>query len=376
MKILLLGDYSNYHACLGVALTRAGHTVTVASDGGGWMNTARSLSLSRPLPGIAGGAALFAKLMFSGRLKGYDIVSIINPSFVRLKPSRLKPLFNRLKRQNGRVFMGSVGTDKAVMDFLKSPDCTLRYNEYFSAPGVPFGPNSSVLTEDSLWQAGAIGDFCEYVYDNVDGVTTALYEYHQAMSRRFPADMLRYAGIPIDPADIQPDIQPGFKPGSRVDEKPNIFLGRHRHRAKFKGTDRLEVAARRVAEEFPDKCSLTIVENIPYDEYCRKLNSADVVLDQIYSYSPATNALLAMAKGKAVVSGGEPEYYDFIGETRLRPIINAVPDDEELYRTIRRLVVNPALIAEAASHGPEFVARHNSADLVARRHLDFWQSKM
>lgn len=374
MKILLLGDYSNYHACLGQALARRGHQVTVASDGGGWMNTAKSLSLNRPLPGKVGGMVLFVKMILDNRLKGYDIVSLISPSFVTLRPPLLKNVFDRLRRNNGKVFLGSVGTDKALMDFLTSPDCSLRYSEYYSSPGNIYLPNKSVLEADSEWQRGQIADLCEYVYDHVDGVTTALYEYQLAMERRVEPDRLAYVGIPVDLDSkhyIYKDVhEDGF------DGKLNLFLGRHSRRKKFKGTDRLEAAARRVVDEFPDKACLTIIEDRPYSEYIGNLKKADIVLDQLYSYSPATNALLAMAAGKIVVSGAEPEYYDFIGEKNLHPIVNAVPDDEKLYETIRSLVADRDKLLLPASQGPEFVAKHNGADVVAARHLDFWTSKM
>lgn len=60
MKILLLGDYSNYHACLGDALRQLGYTVVVASDGGGFMKTEATVALRRRLPGPAGGALLLS----------------------------------------------------------------------------------------------------------------------------------------------------------------------------------------------------------------------------------------------------------------------------------------------------------------------------
>lgn len=368
MKILLLGDYSNYHTCLGQALASQGHHVAVASDGGGWMKTSKTLSLSRRLPGKAGGALLFFKMMSDSRLTGYDIVSLISPSFVTLKPSLLKLVFDKIKKNNGSVFLGSVGTDKAVMDFLTAGDCPLRYNEYYSS-GRIYLPNKEILDKDKLWQTGPIGEFCEYVYDNVDGVTTALYEYHLAMQRRVSADKLAYVGIPIACAGVS------IKKNNSGN-KLNIFLGRHSHRKKFKGSDRLETAAKRVVNELKDRCRLTIVENVRYSSYIEKLSQADIVLDQLYSYSPATNALLALAAGQTVVSGAEPEYYDFIGEESLRPIINAVPDDEQLYRTIKDLVISPHIISKVYHEGPEFVKKHNDASIVAARCIDFWTSKM
>ena len=367
MKILLIGDYSNYHACLGRALADEGHQVTIASSGGGWMKTSNDISLRRPLPGKAGGMLLYTKLLFDSRLKGYDVVSLINPSFAGLRPKRLQVIFNKLKQKNGAVFLGSIGTDKAVMEFLTSADCPLRYSEYYSSKNKIYQPNLPVLEKDNLWRKGEIGDFCEFVYDNVNGVTTAIYEYHLAMERRIPSEKLCYTGIPIYLPEVIDE--------SRKD-KLNIFLGRHSYRKQFKGTDRLEIAARRVTDELSEQCYLTIVEDVPLKSYKEKLGEADIVLDQLYSYSPATNALMAMAKGKVVVSGGEPEYYSFIGEEDMFPVVNVIPDDEEIFNIIKDLVLSPEKVNKAVKEGPVFVKKHNDAVLVAKRHVDFWTSKM
>ncbi|MDE6395111.1 MAG: glycosyltransferase family 1 protein, partial [Duncaniella sp.] len=140
--------------------------------------------------------------------------------------------------------------------------------------------------------------------------------------------------------------------------------------------DRLLAAARRVAERYPDKCTLEIVENIPYAQYIERMRGSHVVLDQLYSYTPATNALLAMAMGLNTVSGGEEDYYHFIGEERLRPIINAEPDDEALYRVIEETVLHPEEIKQRGLEGREFVVKHNDIGVVARRFVDFWTRRL
>lgn len=371
MKILLIGDYSNFHPTLAGALARQGHEVTVASDGCKWMDTARAIDLRRRIKGPIGGALLFARLAAFDSLKGYDVVSLINPSFVTLRPGRLRWLFDRLRRRNGRIFLNACGTDKAYMDMVTAPDCPLRYTEYTNPDGSPNEANAATLASDRLWQQGSIADFCEYVYDHIDGVTTALYEYHLAMRRRFPDDMVAYSGIPIDlaSASVSERVSDG-------DGRISLFLGRDRHRMAFKGTDRLGRQLARVAAEYSGLYRVEIVENLPYAEYINRLGRADVVIDQLYSFTPATNALLAMARGQAVVSGGEPEFYDFIGERELQPIINVVPDDDSIYDTLCGLVTDPSRIAAAKSSGREFVARHNASDVVAGRCLDFWLGRL
>ena len=140
-----------------------------------------------------------------------------------------------------------------------------------------------------------------------------------------------------------------------------------------KGAERLLAAARRVVMEYPGRCTLDVASDIPLDEFMKRLEASHVVIDQLYSYTPATTALMAMAMGKTVLSGGEEDFYKFIDETELRPVVNLDPrDDESIYRAIRDVVLHPELLAERGRKGRAFVERHNSAEVVARRFLDAW----
>lgn len=364
MRILLLGDYSACHLTLGRALTRRGHTVTVATDGGAWMQTERPYDLGRPLLGPAGGALLYARLRWTAPLRGFDVVSMISPAFARLRPARLREIFDRLRRDNGAVFLTAAGTDKAMMDYYLGPGCKLRYTEFTNPDGTPNRRTDAFLAENRRWQQGALAAYCEYVYDSVAGAATTLYEYHLAMEARLGADRTVYTGLPVERVA---DVQPAGKSGPL-----RIMLGRDRHRMPWKGTDRLEQALRAAIARHPGAATLDIVENLPYAEYLRRLDSTDLLVDQLYSYTPALNALLAMARGKAVVSGGEEDYYRFIGERTMRPVFNAEPSESGPDLLCERLVTRPDEVRAAAAEGPAFVSRHNDADLVAGRFLDLW----
>ena len=104
MKILLLGEYSNVHATLAEGLRMLGHDVTVASNGDFWKNYPRDISLVRR-PGRLGGIMLMAKLYaILPRLKGYDVVQLINPMFIELKAGRLFRIYKYLRRHNKKSF--------------------------------------------------------------------------------------------------------------------------------------------------------------------------------------------------------------------------------------------------------------------------------
>ena len=112
---------------------------------------------------------------------------------------------------------------------------------------------------------------------------------------------------------------------------------------------------------------------MPYLDFIRALADADMVCDQLYSYTPATTALLGMAMGVVPISGGEELFYDFIGEDTLRPVFNPDPRDlEGTYARLRALVADRAALRRMSAEAPAFVERHNDAVTVARRFIDFW----
>lgn len=378
MKILLLGDASNFHRTLAIGLRRLGCDVTIASSGSGFMNTPRDIDLRRPFAGKAGGLALWLRLLgpLRHKLRGYDIVSVSNCIFVDLRPTRIRQIFRNLRRDNGKVFLTALGTDLPYIEECLDASSPLRYNEFrlYDSPGPYAVAHPEVIR---AWQSGVLHDWCEEFYDNIDGAVSALYEYHLALSRRLPPEKIAYGGIPVDTSSLKPVILPDLPSPMR------IFLGRHRHRMAEKGTDLFETAIRRALHRNPGKGELVIVENRPYDEYLSLMKSAHVIIDQAYSYTPATNALLSMAYGIPTVSGGEELYYDFIGVSPTpgippgdfdpaRPIINSPTDVDGMTAMFDSILRHPEELSLRGRASRQFVVRHNDCDIVARRFLDFW----
>lgn len=370
LKILLLGDYSNCQRTLATGLRRLGCDVTLVSDGSGWQDCQRDIDISRR-PGKLGGIELYLRLSTTARrhLRGYDIVSVNDPNFVYLRPALLRKVFDRLRRDNDAVFLNAMSYDVPFLDMLAAKDCPLEYSEWFTA-GEPARLYHAAQDEWRKWHSREVADYQKYFYANIDGAVAVLYEYYLALERILPEEKIAYGGIPIDLEAFRPVALP-----EKID-KVRLFLGRHRDRKLIKGSDYLEEAARAVVERYPDKAELIIVENRPFDEFTALLKSAHVVLDQIYSYTPATTALMAMAYGLNVVSGGEPAYYDFIGEKENHPIINAPISLEALTATIEDVVLHPDEIAPRGRASRSFVEKHNECTLVARRYLDLWLSRV
>ena len=370
LKILLLGDTSNFHHTLAAGLRHYGHDVTVASDGTGWMNTARDIDLSRG-DGKLSGAALWYRMRYGSiarRFEGYDIVSLSGTHFARLQPARLWSVFDMVRRANKRVYMTALATDTNHITECLDPASPIAYNEWRvgTSPTLYAAEKAHIAR---AWLDDPLRAYCRHLTDHVDGIVTALYEYHVAASRQsgLPASRIAYGGIPVDLDSI---LYTPYEPAP--DGKVRLFLGYPSARMHEKGAERLLSAARQLVADRPDLYTLDVASDIPLADFKRRLNAAHVVIDQLYSYTPATTALMAMAMGKTVISGAEEAYYDFIGETSLRPVVNVVPDDRAIYETLLGVVTNPGLLAKRGIEGRKFVERHNSATVVARRYLDFW----
>lgn len=378
MKILLLGEYSNVHWTLAEGLRALGHSVTVVSDGDGWKDYPRDINLKRgPLNSHRSTLNyLFDLAKTWPRLRGYDIVQIINPVFLDLRAERIWPFYQYLRRHNGRVFMGAFGIDHYWVRV--GMDCkTFRYSDFNIGSQLRDYPFMHTMIED--WLNGPKGELNQRIADDCDGIITGLYEYEMCYRPFFP-DKTRFIPFPINRSAITPAVtvssgSPEGLQNAFSEGKPlTFFIGIQKDRSYYKGTDIMLVALERLQHDFgEDRVKIIRVENVPFATYQQLMNSSHVLLDQLYSYTPAMNGLLAMAKGLILVGGGEEEQYQLLGENQLRPIINVQPTDQDVYDQIaQRLLSGREDIHQLQLDSIEYIRRHHDHLKVARQYESFY----
>ncbi len=361
MKILLLGEYSNVHNTLASGLRQLGHEVTVISNGDFWKNYPRDIDVART-PGKLGGIKLMLKLWtLLPKMRGYDVVQLINPMFFELKSKRLFFFYRYLRHHNKRVFLGAFG-----MDYYWVYTCTykkpLRYSDFNY--GEKVRTDEPAIKEQQDWLGTAKERLNKLIAQDCDGIITGLYEYHICYQPVFP-DKTKYIPFPI--ASWASDI--------KTNDKLRIFVGISKERSAYKGTDIMLRAAEELAQKYPTKVEVLKAEGVPFAEYQYMMDNSDVILDQLYSYTPAMNALLAMSKGIIVVGGGEPENYEIISETELRPIVNVQPHYDSVYHELEQLILHPERIPELKRQSIEYVRRHHDYLKVARQYEAFYKEK-
>ena len=127
-------------------------------------------------------------------------------------------------------------------------------------------------------------------------------------------------------------------------------------------------AADQICKKYHDKVELIKAESVPFKEYTKMMDDSDIILDQLYSYTPAMNALQAMAKGIICVGGGEPENYEILNEDKLRPIINILPNCQSVYDGLENLVLHPEMIPILKKQSIEYINKHHDYIKVARQY--------
>ena len=364
LKILLLGEYSNVHNTLAQGLRHLGHEVTVASNGDFWKDYPRDIDLVRR-PGKLGGLALLAKVYsLLPKWRDYDIVQLINPMFLELKAERILPIFRYLRRHNKAIVLGAMG-----MDYYWVNECVtrkpLRYSDFNI--GQKVRTDEPALREQPDWLDTPKKTLNKLIAQECDAIVSVLYEYHVCYQPYFP-EKLRFIPLPIGPISPISHIGP-ISPILPL----KLFIGISKGRSAYKGTDIMLRAAEAVAQRHPDRLQIIKAEGLPFDQYQQLLDGSDAMMDQLYSYTPAMNALLAMSKGIIVIGGGEPENYEILGETELRPIINVEPTFESVCHELEQLVLHPERIPELKHQSIEYVKRHHDYLKVARQYEALYQ---
>lgn len=364
MKILLLGEYSNVHATLAEGLKALGHRVVVVSNGDFWKEYPRDISLVRKSSSVTAGIAYTAKLLaILPRLRGYDIVQLINPMFLELKAEHIFKIYHCLRRHNKKVILCGFG-----MDWYWVNTCMtlkpLRYSDFNI--GNQLRDTADTRKEQKDWLHTSKECLNRFIAKDCDGIITGLYEYYACYHPFFPNKTV-FIPFPIKPANQA--CTKMATPG-----KVRFFIGINKSRNTYKGTDIMLEALEALKKKYPDQCDIVRVESVSFNEYQQLMNASDCILDQLYSYTPAMNSLLAMSKGIINIGGGEEENYRILNEKELRPIINVQPNKYDVFVKLEQLIRHQERIPELKKQSIEYVNRHHDYIKIARQYIKIYNN--
>lgn len=376
MRILLVGEYSRLHNSLKEGLTALGHEVTLVGDGDGfknypadyrydasWCNT-KLANIARQgivrlfnfdIARIERGFRFYFLLK---KLKGYDVVQLINETPIKTTVGFEKFLLKKLFKHNQNIFLLCCGTDYLTVQYMLVQKA--RYSVM-----TPYFENPSLIKQYSYMLAyttPAHKKLHDLVQQNINGIIASDIDYLLPMQGQLkflgmvpnPVNTEKLSGVPV-----------------AITDKIVIFLGINRWNQNQKGIRFFEEALAIIRRKYPDSTEVIITENIPYAEYIKIYDRAHILLDQVYGYDQGYNALEAMAKGKVVFTGAETEFMEYY-KLHERVAVNALPDTNAIVSELSWLIENPAEITAIGNRAKDFIEREHNYIISAQMYLDLW----
>ncbi len=379
MKILLAGEYSRLHNSLKEGLEKLGQEVRLVSGGDFFKKFPSDFPVGARLltrPGLRWFRQGIYRLMrtdlarwetavrllsIGDKLRGYDIVQLINIYPFETPLLFEKHILQKLFDRNDKAFLLACGDDYVTNRHYL--DGKIRYSVL-----TPLKENPHLKKQYAYslkYLRPSFRQLQAFVEENVAGIIPTDLDY-----------AVPYAGHPKNagmiPNPVNTDkIAYRFPP---VKDKIVVFHGINTWNIHKKGNRYFSDALLKIRKRFKDKVQIVETKDLPYDEYVRQRRRAHIVLDMVWSFDQGYNALESMAEGKVVFTGAEREFYDYY---RLdEPVcINALPDAGYLFEQMAELIENPRKLIRISENARRFIEKEHHYLRIAGRYMEQWQKK-
>ncbi len=379
MRILLVGEYSNFHNSLKYGLEFLGHDVVLLGDGDGFKNYPVDIDLSdhyynnhrvfRKLEGFVRrltGWNIADRLRWSRfresekYLKDHDIVQFINSNAMGCNPTTEKYMIDFLLQNNHSFFLVAAGDDCEYADFIIN-----KHEGYNILEAIKTGQQTTAdFYYTYKYLKPAYRENYDLLVEHAQAVIPINTDYAMALHNQSKAVDLIPAPVQCGRyhLDLNADV-------STIE----IFLGINSSNYWKKGVHYFEKALETLQERYQDKIKVTKIYDMPYTEYIKSYKRAHIVLDQVLGYDQGYNALEAMLQGKVVFTGGGSE---FLKARHLEsvPVIDARPDVPYLIEQLELLIENPKKILELGIAARNHVIHHHESVAIAQKYVALYQT--
>lgn len=357
MKILLFGDFSACHQNLRAGLNYLGHEVTLAGGRDGFKGLRQDVLVESNMSGVLGA--------FQNQLKPYravsklghfDVCQAINPFFPNARFLSKRLIYRKLRQRSDRFYFLAAGTDAV---YCRNANQCMQYSpleDFYRFDVRPSHLKKGVfyMNTESSYRYN-----CDMM-EHADGIIPVMYDY-AVCYRGFP-NVKNIIPLPIDVESVK-------YTGPVLGQKIKIFHGVSRY--GFKGTRHIKQAFDILKARYGRKVEFIVAGPTPFVEYLRLLESADIVVDQVNSYSSGMNALYAMAMGKVVMGGAERTAR--LAENDFdSPVVNLRPRAEEIVTAISQVIRDRECILDLSVKSRAYVEQRHDCKLIASQYLKTW----
>ena len=352
MKILLFGDFSALHTNLKKGLVKSGHDVVLVTTGDSFKKLDGDIKIGSNVKykPIRHFIQLIQYIWLLTKIRKYDVVQLISDAII-IMPPYLKILYIKiLKKQNKCVILNRCGADPYSILFLIGH---MRYSPYKNElkEGLYNGTMRNVSVQNAKKSIKILNTF--------NGILSVQYEYHVPHIK-----FKNYYGFVPMSVPVEKEV-----PANTINGKIKILYGILRREAK--GHTYIDAALKKIEIKYSDSVEVIRVERIPFNEYQVLLSECNILIDQACTYGFGMNALFALAKGKVVFSGNEPEEKTIIKEDI--PVVNIKPSADDIYDKLEHYITNPDKITEIGSESHKYVMKVHDSDKVARLYTEKYE---
>ena len=377
MRILLLGEYSNFHNTLKAGLEKNGHSVLLMGRKDGFKNYSLDIDLE---------PVLFSKFLFRKtknllfllfrfdisnfevfynfyknrhQFKNFEIVQLINEFPFKTSPFWDKKILSFIFKHNKKVILSACGDDVTYLTDLINSD--LPHHVLTPILNKKLKPR---FKHSLNYLKPSFKKLSLFVKTHVTHIIPGDFDYEMAYQNLPKVKPL----IPF-PINLEKNK---FKP-LKINGKIKVFHGINRSNYYKKGNDVFVQALEEVQEKYSSKIEIIQVESIPYKEYIKLYAESHILLDQTYVYDHGYNALEAMAQGKVVFSGFSDGFKSHYNITK-KIGIHATPNVKEIVKNLSWLIENPKEILEISKNARKYIETYHDYEKVAKTYLETWNS--
>jgi len=380
MKILLVGDFSRLHNSLKEGLLALGHEVILVNNGDGFKNFPADNSIRAAFFKSKFGniprqiwfrifkydlALLEHGIRFwliSNKLKNFDVVQLINETPIQTNSKLELFLLKRIFKQNNKVFLMCCGIDyTTVSHMLQQKDRYSVMNSYFE--NIPAAKKQYDYFFDFITKSHQ--KIYQFLYQNISGVIASDLDYVAPL-----IENEKYLGMVANPINIDKigNVESTFS------GKISIFLGINSGNSYTKGVSFFEKALAIIQEKYSDLVEIKITTDIPYLDYQKHFEKANIILDQVYGFDQGFNALEAMSKGKVVFTGAETEFLKHYNLKEDEVAINALAEVDYLVEKLSYLIENPLEINRIGRNAVQFIKKEHHYVNQAEKYVGLWKT--
>ncbi|TBV27611.1 glycosyltransferase family 1 protein [Meridianimaribacter sp. CL38] len=377
MRILLIGEYSRLHNSLKEGLTALGHEVLLVGNGDGFKNYPVDIRLDHSFHSkflkkikigfyrltsidIGSWEIYFKTLLINKKLKGFDVVQLINESSIKATPKLEIKFLKRILKQNKKLFLLSCGIDYQCMKYMME-------GKFEYSIMSPYLEDKSLFDLYKFQLQYLNEDYTKlhnFIYNNSNGVIATDMDYHIPLLGN-----KHYLGLIPNPINIEKIKYTPLK----VDDKIKIFHGVNTKAIVKKGNQYFSDALKIIEKKYGDKVEIKTTYSIPYNEYIKLYDECHILLDQVYGYDQGYNALEAMAKGKVVLTGAEKEFEKFY-DLKHQVAVNVKPDVNQIVNALSDLIENPEKIINISKSARTFIEDYHDYKKIAKKYSNAWSN--